>query len=340
MIRLENDYTTAVHPEILARLSSTNLDRMPGHCNDDYCKRAAVLIKKACNKEDVDVHFMVGGTIANLTIIAASLRPHEAVVSANTGHIFTSETGAIEATGHKVLTVNSVNGKMIPEDVRNVFVKAKKVSAPKPGMIYLSQSTERGTVYSLAELKALRAIADEFNVPLFIDGARLGYALASPHGDATLADIASLCDVFYIGGTKVGAMFGEAVVISNPKIKEDFKYIMKQKGALLAKGRLLGLQFEVLFENGLYHRISKYAVDVAQKMSTALTTAGYELIYPVMGNQIFVKLPNKVYDQLAKSFSFKLWQQEEDYVIARFCTDWSTTNEHVETFIEKIKKQS
>ena len=337
MIRFENDYTRGTHPAILERLVKTNDEQTPGYGTDVYCERAADLIKKACNKPDADVHFLVGGTQTNLTVITSLLRPHEGVIAPTTGHIAVAETGAIEATGHKVITLPTTDGKITANQIKAVLDVPDNVHAPRPGMIFLSQSTELGGIYSLEELRAIKTVATAFNVPLFIDGARLGYALAAPTNDVSLEDIASICDIFYIGGTKVGALFGEAVVIVNETLKKDFRYIMKQRGGLMAKGRLLGVQFETFFEDGLYVDIARHGVDMAMKLKQAIQEANIEFLYPAVTNQLFVKLTTAQYEKLSQTYSFTPWGPWENGMAVRICTDWSTKPGDVEKLIADIK---
>lgn len=337
MIRFDSDYTRGTHPRILARLIETNEVQTPGYGTDDFCDKAAKLIQHECNNKDVDVHFLVGGTQTNLTIIASILRPHEAVIAPSTGHIAVAETGAIEATGHKVITIPTETGKITAKQIRFIVDLPKNVHTPKPGMIFISQSTEVGGVYTLSELLEIKKVANEFDLPLFIDGARLGYALASESCDVTLVDLAKLCDIFYIGGTKVGAMFGEAVVIVNDKLKKDFRYIMKQRGGLLAKGRLLGIQFEEFFKDGLYHEVSKHAVTMAMKIKAALNQAGIPLQYKATTNQLFIEFTQAQFLSLSKKYAFAPWIKKEETIVARLCTDWSTPKEHVDQLIKDIK---
>lgn len=337
MIRFENDYTRGTHPRILARLVETNEVQTPGYGTDEFCEKAAKLIKHACNHANIDVHFLVGGTQTNLTIIASILRPHEAVIAPSTGHIAVAETGAIEATGHKVITIPTETGKITASQIRSIVELPVNIHSPKPGMIFISQSTELGGVYTKSELLEIKKVANEFNLPLFIDGARLGYALASEACDVTLADLADTCDVFYIGGTKVGAMFGEAVVIINDKLKKDFRYIMKQRGGLLAKGRLLGIQFEEFFKDGLYHEVSKHAVTMAMKIKATLIEVGIPLQYPSTTNQLFVEFTHAQFTSLSKKYAFAPWIKKEETIVARLCTDWSTPKEHVDQLIKDIK---
>lgn len=342
MIRFENDYAEGAHKRILLQLMETNEEQTPGYGMDEHCEKARTYIRKACDAENADIHFLVGGTQANTTIISSILRPHQGVVAAITGHIAVHETGAIEATGHKVLTLQSDDGKIKAEQVKELFDDhwndATHEHIVQPGLVYISHPTENGTTYSKSELEELSKICQECDLPLFIDGARLGYGLVSKGSDLSLADIARLCDVFYIGGTKVGAMFGEAVVIIKDDIKKDFRYFIKQKGGLLAKGRLLGIQFETLFEDGLYYEISKHAVDMAMMIRDAFVEKGYLLRYDSKTNQQFPILPNDVLTKLGKKYSFSFWEKfNATHSVVRFCTSWATKKENVEMLVEDIK---
>ena len=337
-----NDYNEICHPAILEAMAENKTLQMLGYGADEICAQAVELIRKKCNAPNAAVHFLVGGTQTNLTVIAAALRPHQGVIAAESGHINVHETGAIEATGHKVITVPSADGKVDPVLARKVIesqslsMDAEHIVQPK--MIYISNPTEYGTLYSLTELKDLSVLCKELGVYLFVDGARMGYALAASENDVTLAHYAELCDAFYIGGTKVGAMFGEAVVIPNPAIAEDFRYLMKQRGGMLAKGWLLGLQFKVLFENDLYYTISTHADKLADKLRETLISLGYELYMPGTTNQVFVILPDKLLDALSKEFTFALWgKPDEIHSTVRFCTSWATTTENVEALCNTLK---
>ena len=340
-----NDYNEACHPAILKALAENAGIQMPGYSADSLCAEAAELIRKKCDAPNAAVHFLVGGTQTNLTVIAASLRPHQGVIAAESGHINVHETGAIEATGHKVILVPSADGKVHPElaakivDSQSLSMDAEHIVQPK--MIYISNPTEYGTLYSLSELKALSDLCKTKGLYLFVDGARMGYGLAAKGNDITLADYTKCTDAFYIGGTKVGAMFGEAVVISNPAIAEDFRYLMKQRGGMLAKGWLLGLQFKTLFENDLYFKISAHADQMADKIRKALTELGHKLYLPNTTNQVFVTLPDPLLKELGKEFTFATWEKvDENHTTVRFCTSWATTEENVDALCEAIKNLS
>ncbi len=342
MIRFESDYAEGAHPRILEKLILTNEEQTPGYGVDIYCDRARQLIKNLCQKDDCDVHFLVGGTQTNLIVISSILRPYQGVISAISGHINTHETGAIEATGHKVLAVESEDCKITAAQVKAVCDQhhqdAGRVHKVQPGMVYISQPTEYGTLYSLEELTNLSRVCKEYHLPLFVDGARLGYGMVSQINDVWMSDLANLCDVFYIGGTKIGALFGEAVVISNDAYKQGFRYNIKQRGGLLAKGRLLGLQFETLFEDNLYFEMSLHAVKLSMQLRQAFTEKGFELLYDSYTNQQFPILPNDVLEKLSKKYSFTYWKAiDELHSAVRLCTSWATKEEYVEQLVADIK---
>lgn len=342
MINFQSDYLEGCHPKILEKLIETNFKQSSGYGNDEYTKDAVLKIKKACNKEDIDVHFLVGGTQTNAIVIASILRPHQGVVSAISGHIVDHEAGAIEATGHKVLTLPTDDGKIQAEQVRELYHahwdNPMRESDVQPGMVYISNPTEMGTLYTKAELESLSKVCRELDLPLFLDGARLGYALTSPYNDLTLEDIANLCDVFYIGGTKCGALFGEAVVISANPLKRDFRYTMKQRGSVLAKGRLLGIQFSVLFEEDLYFKICGNAVDYALKLRHAFEEKGIELHGHSLANQQFPILTNAQMNVLKKKYGFEVWSKvDESHTVTRFCTSWATKTEDIDALIDDIR---
>lgn len=340
-----NDYNEVCHPEILRAFAENVGVQMPGYSADAYCSEAAELIRQKCDAPNAAVHFLVGGTQTNLTVIAASLRPHQGVIAAESGHINVHETGAIEATGHKVIILPSKDGKVDPAlaakviESQSLSMDAEHIVQPK--MIYISNPTEYGTLYSLTELKALSVLCQEKGLYLFVDGARMGYGLAAKENDITLADYAKFTDAFYIGGTKVGAMFGEAVVIPNPAIAEDFRYLMKQRGGMLAKGWLLGLQFKTLFQDDLYYRISVHADKMADKIRKTLADLRYELYLPGTTNQIFVTLPDKLLQELGKEFTYATWEKaDENHTTVRFCTSWATNDENVDALCKALRELS
>lgn len=341
MIRFENDYTEGAHERILKRLIETNEEQTPGYGMDEHCEKAREYIRNECEAPEADIHFLVGGTQTNTTIIASILRPYQGAIAAESGHIATHETGAIESTGHKVLTLPSEDGKITAEQVKELcdahWNDASPEHSVQPGLVYISNPTEYGTIYSKAELESLHAVCAERDLPLVLDGARLGYGLASPANDSTLADYARLCDVFYIGGTKIGALFGEAVVITNDALKKDFRYCIKQGGGLLAKGRLLGIQFETLFEDGLYYDMSEHAVGLAMKLRRAFIDNGFAMRFDSTTNQQFPVLPAYVLEELGKKYSFSFWEKvDETHSAVRFCTSWSTKEEHVDRLVHDL----
>ena len=344
MIRFNSDYTEGAHPEILRLLEETNFQQTDGYGTDEWCEKARGLIREACRCPGADVHFLVGGTQTNATVIAAALRPYEGAISADTGHINVHETGAIEHTGHKVLALPSKDGKISAEQVRTYieehFASPAFEHTVRPGLVYISYPTEYGTIYSRDELTALHDVCREYGIPLFVDGARLGYGLACSECDITLAELAGLCDVFYIGGTKVGALFGEAVVVPNPDTLPHFRYMIKQGGGMLAKGRLLGIQFTALFTDDLYMKISRHAIALSDRIRKALTELGFRIYIDSPTNQQFFVIGKKQFDELTKDFALDLNCFLGEDVVARACTSWATKEENVELFIEELKKIS
>lgn len=343
MIRFNCDYSEGAHPRILEKLAQTNLEQAPGYGQDTYCRQAADLIKSLCQTPQAEVHFLAGGTQTNLTVIAACLRPYQTVISADSGHINVHETGAIEATGHRILTVPEQNGKLTAEQIarccKEHWLDDNPEFAPQPKLVYISFPTEYGTLYSKEELSAIRRVCDENNLFLFADGARLGYGLEAPGNDVMLADLAACCDVFYIGGTKIGALLGEAVVIVNPKLQKDFRYFMKQKGAMLAKGRILGIQFLALFEDGLYFKLSKHADEMAQIIRQACAECGFEFLYNSPTNQQFPIMPDDLIKQLEELYAFSHTKRLDHRRSAiRICTSWATRREDVEQLVADIHK--
>ena len=341
MIHFDSDYMAGAHPEILEALVRTNLEHTAGYGNDPYTAEAKALIRKAVGVEDAQVFFLVGGTQTNATVIDGILARHEGVVATDSGHIAVHESGAIEASGHKVLTLPHHEGKLRAEEVEryieDFYADETYPHMVAPGMVYISQPTEYGTIYSLAELEALGAVCRKHAIPLYIDGARLGYGLKAEGADFTLKDVARIADVFYIGGTKVGALFGEAVVVTNPKLLRNLFPLVKQHGALLAKGRLLGLQFGVLFRDGLYERIGEKAVEHAITIRESFRKAGYEVVVESPTNQQFLRLPNEVIDRLRQDMSFDYWgSRGEKESVVRFVTSWATTDEDISRLQELV----
>lgn len=342
MIRFECDYSEGAHPRVLELMERTNLEQTPGYGEDPYCEKARSIIRGLCGAEDADVQFLVGGTQANATVIASVLRPIQGVLCAQTGHINVHETGAVEADGHKVLPLPSRDGKITAAQVRGAYEAhwndETHEHMVQPGMVYISFPTETGTLYTKEELTALSAACRELGLPLYLDGARLGYGLASAENDLTLPDIARLCDVFYIGGTKVGALFGEAVVIMNARLGRDFRYFIKQHGGMLAKGRLLGIQFLALLEGGLYSDISAHADRMAEKIRAAFIQKGFPLLFDSHTNQQFPVLPDTALEALARSYAFSVWKRvDPEHTAVRFCTSWATREEDVERLLGDIR---
>lgn len=341
MIYFNNDYAEGCHPKVLEKLIATNMEQTPGYGEDAHCKAAADAIRRLCGNDTLAVHFLVGGTQTNLTVIDACLRPHQGALCAESGHINVHETGAVEATGHKVLGLPSADGKITAKQVRDYTLAHRADGAfehmVQPKVVYISNPSELGTLYSKAELKALSDTCRELGLYLFLDGARLGYGMMAKGNDLSFADLAELTDAFYIGGTKVGALFGEAVVISNPTIAEDFRYLIKQHGGMLAKGRLLGVQFEALMEDHLYLTISEHADKLADRIRDTLDNLGVKYLVPGITNQIFPILPDKLLSELAKEFVFtEQCRVDEAHRAVRFCTSWATTEENVDALCKKL----
>lgn len=338
-----SDYMEGAHPSILKRLADTNLEKSVGYGTDDYCEKARDKIRLECGCPDAAVHFLVGGTQANATVIDALLRLYQGVISADTGHINGHEAGAIEASGHKVLALPHRFGKLEAEKIKaymdDFYKDDNHTHMVMPGMVYISQPTEYGTLYSLSELKAISEVCRQRNIPLYMDGARLAYALACPENDVTLKDIASLCDVFYIGGTKCGALFGEAVVIPDSSLIPEFFTIVKQHGALLAKGRVLGLQFDALFTDRLYYQLGKNAIEMADRLRKGLQALNMILFFPTPTNQIFVVMENEQMKKLSEFAGFGFWEKyDEKRTVVRFVTSWATTSDQVDALLDTLRK--
>ena len=342
MYRFTCDYEEGCLPEILDKLQQTNFVQTPGYGLDPYCEKARAMIRDFCGLETADVHFLVGGTQTNLTVISAFLKPWQGVLSDAGGHINVHETGAIEATGHKVLAIGSADGKMSAQSLQNAlnthFDDPHSEHTVQPGMVYISFPTENGQLYSLRELAALSEICRSAGIPLYLDGARLSYGLVSPACDVDIRDIARLCDAFYIGGTKCGALFGEALVIPNRSLQKDFRYMIKQRGGMLAKGRLLGLQFIGLMENGRYMTAARRAVEQALRIRAALEEKGIPCLISSPTNQQFPILTEKQLAALAPDFAWDIWAQLPDGRTAvRFCTSWATTDQAADALIRAIQ---
>lgn len=343
MYRFESDYLEGCHPAILEKLQESNYEQCLGYGEDPHCERAAEMIRIACDCPKAKVHFLVGGTQTNATVISSILRPYQGVLCSDAGHIAVHETGAIEHSGHKVLALPSTSGKISApqiEDAMNAhYNDFSREHMVQPAMVYISFPTELGTIYSKTELEAIREVCDKWEIPLFIDGARLGYGLESSESRLLLKDIAALADVFYIGGTKQGALFGEAVVFPNVKLANEFRYNIKQNGGMLAKGRLLGIQFEALFEDGLYFRLARKADRQAEELCEAFKAAGIEMLVESGTNQIFPILTHSQINALYENFGFERWQRvDEDKDAVRFCTSWATTDEAITALKEAIKQ--
>lgn len=343
MLHFDCDYMEGGHPEVMRRLLETNLEQTSGYGSDDYTREAAERIRTACGCPSAHVHFLVGGTQTNATVIDGLLARHEGVLAAETAHINVHESGAIEASGHKVLVLPQHGGKVLAADVQKYISDYYRDETYEhmvaPGMLYISHPTEYGTLYSLSELEELSAVCRTAGIPLYMDGARLGYALAADGTDVTLEDVARLCDVFYIGGTKVGALFGEAVVVPREGLLPHFFPLIKQHGALLAKGRLLGVQFGTLFTDGLYISIARHAVQMALKLKQAFVRRGYEVYIDSPTNQQFFRLPNKEIDRLSAFATFELWgPRGDEESVVRFVTSWATREEDVDNFIAELGK--
>ena len=334
MLSFESDYNQGAHPEILRRLCETNFETTSGYGTDKFCDTAKEKIKAACEYQNAEVHFLTGGTQTNAIVIDSLIRPYDGVIAAETGHIATHEAGAIEYTGHKVLTIPQHNGKISPYELREYLhsfsIDENRSHMVQPGIVYISHPTEYGTLYTKAELTEISEICSSYSIPLYMDGARLGYGLASLDADLTLPDIARLCDAFYIGGTKVGALFGEAIVFTKNAPK-NFMTITKQHGALFAKGRLLGIQFDTLFTDGLYFEISKNAIEKSELMKEIFKEKGYSFYMETSTNQQFILLENSQMEALKEKVAFSFWERtDESHSVVRFATSWATTDEDIE----------
>ena len=348
MLRFECDYGEGAAPAVLDLLQQTNFDQTPGYGEDEYCARAAAQIRSLCDAPDADVHFFVGATQANLTVIAAALKPWQGVLCADSGHIHVHETGAVEATGHKCLALPGKNGKITARQVRKAVeehrANASHEHEVQPGMVYISNPTEVGTLYNKEELTELSAACYELGLYLFVDGARMAYGLTSPANDLSLQDYAALCDVFYLGGTKCGALFGEAVVITNDDLKPDFRYCIKQHGGMLAKGRLLGEQFLALLdgedggETSLYFTMARHANEQALHIRAAFEAKGCKVLHDSPTNQQFFVLPDEWYAKLTERYAMThMGKPDKHHTAVRICTSWATKDETVEQLIEDVK---
>ncbi|MBO4838239.1 MAG: low specificity L-threonine aldolase [Lachnospiraceae bacterium] len=339
-----SDYAAGAHPRVMQALAETNLQKTAGYGQDEYCREAADLIRAACRCPQADVRFLTGGTQTNMVALTALLAPYQGVAAAQTGHIWGHEAGAIERHGHRVIPLPSHGGKVAAEDLRALWQNYENDETRDhivmPGAVYLSQPTESGTLYSLAELTEISGVCRAANLALYADGARLAYALACPENDVSLSDLAALCDAFYIGGTKCGALFGEALVFPNPGRVPHFFSVMKQNGAVLAKGRLLGVQFKALFTDGLYEEIGRTALKKAEQLRRGLRALGFEPLGSSPTNQIFVRVPDDLYHQLTGRGFGGFWSKEPDggYVI-RFVTDWSAGETDVQQLLDFLAEK-
>ncbi|MEG0803772.1 MAG: beta-eliminating lyase-related protein [Pygmaiobacter sp.] len=340
MISFSNDYSEGACPEILEALCRENYLQNDAYGCDAHCAAAAAAIKALCRRDDLDVHFLVGGTPVNLISLTAFLRPYQAAIAVDSGHIASHEAGSIEATGHKVCTISGKDGKLTPALVREVLAHHNMPEhMVQPKLVYISNSTEIGTIYTKAELQELRRVCDAFGLYLYLDGARLASALTAAGSDVTLADLAQLCDAFYIGGTKNGALIGEALVVVNDVLKTDFRYIEKQRGGMLAKGWLIGLQFEQLLQNDLYFSLARHANAMAEKLRAGFAAHGVSFFAPSPTNQLFPILPKKAIAALEQQYVFQFWDHVDDtHDAVRFVTSWATPEEHVDTFLLDLAK--
>ncbi|MCR5033083.1 MAG: threonine aldolase [Lachnospiraceae bacterium] len=342
MIYFRSDYSQGAHPKVLEALAETNFEHTDGYGMDEHCTHAAAMVKALIGRPDCDVHMMIGGTPCNVTIIASTLRPYESVIAARTGHIYVHETGAVEGTGHRIVTVEGVNGKLTPEGIEKACMEHDDEHTAEPKMVYISQPTEIGTIYSRQEMIAISEKCKEKGLYLYVDGARLGCALTSREADLSIQELARLCDAFYIGGTKNGALFGEALVILNPGMKDHFRYMIKHQCGMLAKGRLIGVQFEALLadgEYGLYFQIAAHSNAMAEKLTNGLKDLGVEFFCDSPTNQIFPIFPPYVLQKLEEEFFFYQWAPEEARGIpVRLVTGWGTKEEEVDRFLAAVKE--
>ncbi|MDR0633277.1 MAG: low specificity L-threonine aldolase [Holosporales bacterium] len=343
MIRFDSDYGEGAHPKILEKLNETNMVQTPGYGGDSYCEEAAQMIKGLCKRDDLDVHFLVGGTLTNLLSVTASLRYHQSVIAPTCGHIFVMETGAIEAAGHKIHTLPEKDGKITASQIDEVceeyWSNSARVHFTQPKLVYITQSTEYGTLYKKAEIAAIAEVCRKRDLYLYIDGARLGYGMASEENDADLPFLAEHCDIFYIGGNKQGMLFGEAIIIKNREIAKDFRSLIKQRGGLLAKGRLLGIQFSTLLADNLYIQIAKHANSMADLIRQGLKKMKVKFFVENTTNLLFVVLPLTVLEELSKGYAFTYGKKiNEKERVVRISTSWATKEENVQTFLRDMER--
>jgi len=339
MYNFKNDYSEGAHPNILNKLIETNFIQQLGYGDDEYTVQAKALIKDKLENPEAIIHFLSGGTQTNLIAISFLLRVHEAVISANTGHIFANETGAIEATGHKVISVDTENGKLSTADIQKTLnAHALKPHVVKPRLVYISNSTEIGTIYTKNELQELSAFCKLNHLLLYLDGARLGHALMAHNNDLTLSDISRLTDVFYIGATKNGGLLGEAIVFNQPDLAFEFEFAIKQKGAMLAKGRVLAIQFFELFTGNLYFDLAKHANTMAMKIADAVKEKGFSFLTDSSTNQLFPIFPKEIIRKLSEKYIFYVWKEiDETHAAVRLITSWATDEHQVDAFIQDLK---
>lgn len=335
-----DDYSEGAHPRILAALSETNMVQQTAYGDDTYSQEAREMLGKHMGDVSPDIWLVASGTLANILAISSAIKSHEAVIAPASGHIVVRETGAIEATGHKIITVPPIEGKLTPDSIKAALdANAHFPHMAKPRLVYISNATEVGTLYTKAELEAISALCRERGLLLLLDGARLGAALSADKNDLTLADIAELTDIFWVGGTKVGALLGEAIVIPNNQLREDFAFHIKQRGALLAKGRILGLQFRELFRDDLYFDLACHANTMAARLSAGIAESGFGFVTETETNQLFPILPNTLITQLKEQFDFYVWEPHDaNSSITRLVTSWATTEEQVDAFLAEIKR--
>lgn len=338
MYSFKNDYAEGAHPRILDKLIASNLQQENGYGEDSFSIAAKQYIRQAIHLDKAPIYFVSGGTQSNLLVILHALRPHEAVIAASTGHIYVHETGAIEATGHRVITVDSTDGKIYPEQIEATLAAYNmRPHMVAPKMVYISNTTEIGSIYSKAELQSLYAYCQQHGLFLFLDGARLGHALTAKDNDLSLADVANYTDVFYIGGTKNGALLGEAIVFPNEALADNFDYILKQRGALMAKGRVLGVQFLALFEDNLYFELAAHANRMAEKLAIGISKAGYPFLTTPQSNQIFPILPIPLIEKLQSHFQFYKWKNMDNQQAAvRIITSWATAEDKIDEFLQLL----
>lgn len=341
MYSFKNDYSEGAHPKILNSLIESNLEQNDGYGEDKYSLKAIELLKQKIKSDNIDIHLFSGGTQTNLTAISAFLRPHEAAIAASTGHILVHETGAIEATGHKIISMESKDGKLTADDIKSALDNHTDEHMVKPKLVYISNPTEIGSIYSKSEIEKISKLCKDNNLIFFIDGARLGSALCSSENDLELSDLGRLADAFYIGGTKNGALLGEAMVICKDSLKEDFRFHMKQKGALLAKGKVIGVQFLELFKDDLYFDLAKHANKMAEILSSNIKLLGYNFLVHSPSNQLFPIFPNNIIEKLQQKYLFYIWSKiDENNSSIRLVTSWATREDAVLDFIEDLKTLS